>query len=705
MPYHLHHTVSFFNCLNEQLLIELYKKDVVPDNVTALLANSFSVNYPTGEGDKFDTIITCEAKLNLCLLPEHAQDFDDFIVTFADEWKMIAYNDGQLIFVGFLTPGEGRAEFQDKPYDISLGAVDGIGLLKGVPLAKLNGDRFTDVNLIIDYIIAILDQTGLDLNLRLFSNIVEESMEDRTVNPLADTFNQTGLHARTFLKNATEFYDCYTCLERILSQYFCIYQHFGAWTIVRIGELQESVGAKMWYTDYDATGTIIGAQQFLYEPAAVGRDRLIHPVEVGQFISSNFAVKSSRYTFDYNMWPELPTNNKFERGTEFESGPAIDTDDLDNDGDTTEIIGTYKKFTIDDMEQGVVDLFDLPHPAMVATTSKFYRRSVYNQFGTEIQREIVSDTEDLDINHDFWLRTEALPVYLGDKIRIGLSKRFSNDFSGGSTVFTIPAVVYIVSGGNAYYLDNNVGGAQSGTGRWRQAVNLAGQLIIDFAPNQDTTKYGSLSVESLQIPFDGTLYIAFKSDGPSGSTGPLQYLNDFTFDYYPYIAGGYLPVKGDFAQTSQNANLKDKIEEDVYISDSPKKLIQGALYRENLTDLTTPTWRRYSVAETRHFKELGELARFNNNYRRMWKMEGQYDGLKFTPANNATIIEPLSFHRQYSFPDSTKLNGHYFVLVPPLTINYSEGRADMNFVEVLQDGSIDGNNFGDNHIPLQYIFE
>ncbi len=705
MAYHLHHTIDFYNSLNELIHIELHKKDVVPDDVTTLSANSFSVNYPTGEGDKFDPIISCEAKLSISLYSENTEEFDDFIVTLPDEWKIIAYDDSQIVFVGFLTPGEGRAEFQDKPHDISLTAVDGIGLLKGTPLTKDNGDNFTGVNLIIDYVLAILNKTGLGLNLRLFSNIVESSMQDRTQNTQADTFNQTGLHARTFLKNATEFYDCYTCLERLLAEYFSVYQWHGKWVILRVGELQESVGVKIWHTEYNSAGAIVGADQNLYDPGGVGRDRLIHPVEATQFIGSNFAVKSSRYTFNYGVWPEIPTNNKFERGTEFVSGPAIDTDDLDNDGDTTEIIGTYKDYTIDDMEQGVVDLFDLPHPTMVSTTKKFYRRSVFNPFGVEIQREIVSETEDLDINHDFWMRTEGVPVYVGDKIRIGLSKRFSNDFSSGSsTVFTIPAVVYIVAGGNAYYLDNNVGGSQTGTGRWRLAVNLAGQLILDFAPNQNTTKYGSLDVMSLQIPFDGILYIAFKGDGPSSNTGPLQYLNDFSFEYFPFIAGGYLPVKGDFAQTSQNANYKDTIDEEVYISDSPKKVFQGALYRENLTDLTTATWHRYGVTENRQFKEIGELARFNNNYRRMWKIDGQFDGLKFTPANNPTVIEPLSFHKHFTFPDSAKVSGHYFVLVPPLTLNYSEGRADMNFIEVLQDGTTDGNSSGDSHIPLQYIF-
>jgi hypothetical protein len=214
MAYHLHHTVNFYNCLNEKLRVELYKKDIEPDEVTELRAISFSTQYPIGSGGLFETpIIACEAKLVLYLEESDAQDFSDFIVTFPDEWKMVAYNDDQIVYIGFLTPGEGRAEFQDKPYDVMLSAVDGLGLLKGIELTKDDNTNFSGVNLIIDYILAILNKTGLGLNLRLFSNIVEESMQDRTQNTQADTFNQTGLHARTFLKNPTTFYDCYTCLE------------------------------------------------------------------------------------------------------------------------------------------------------------------------------------------------------------------------------------------------------------------------------------------------------------------------------------------------------------------------------------------------------------------------------------------------------------------------------------------------------------
>lgn len=710
MAYYLHHRITFYNCLNEQLLIELYKKDVTPDQVTDLSANSFSVNYPNGEGNKFDTIITSEAKLSLTLYPQDDITFEDLIVTFPDEWKLIAYDDQQVIFVGFLMPGTGRADFQDKPYDLTLSAIDGISLLKGTPLTQDNGDNFTGVNLLIDYVLAILNKTGTALNLQLFSNIVEVTMQDRTQNNQADTFNQTGLHARTFLKNATEFYDCYTCLERILSEYFTIYQYYGKWVILRIGELQDNVGAKIWYTEYNASGTIVGAQQFLYDPAAVGRDRLIHPVEVSQYISSNFAIKSSRYTYNYKVWPELPTNNKFERGTLFAQGNQADIEDMDGDGDVTEIIGTYKDYTIDGWEQGRVNFLNFPNPPMTPIAKKFFRTSVFDTFGAEIRRNVVCETDDVVNDVQFWLRSEPIPVNFGDKFRIGWAKRHDNNFVSTANAAGV-GNAYVVSEDNSrvVVLANNELGVALSTGIWIDGTDpvfgMFGRLIIKYFPGQSSSEWNSLDVTSPPIPFNGTLYIAHVCEPNVSMVGARQYWKDFSFTYYPYTAGGFVPVKADYAQTSQNANYKDTIDEEVYISDSPKKVFQGALYRENLTDLTTNTWHRYGVNEQRHFKELGELVRYNNNYRRMWRMEGQYDGLKFTPAGNATIIEPLSFHRQFSFPDSPLLSGRYFVLVPPLNIDYSEGRANMNFMEVLQDGSIDGNSTGDSHIPLQYVFE
>lgn len=707
MAYHLHHNIDFLNPLNEALHIELHKKDVAPASVTTLLANSFSVQYPTGDGDKFKPpIISCEAKLSLSLYPDNAQTFEDFIVTFADEWKMIAYDDDQVIFVGFLTPGEGRAEFQDKPYDITLSAVDGLGLLKGksVPLTKDDNTNFTGVNLIIDYVIAILNKTGLGLNLRLFSNIVEESMEDRTQNEQADTFNQTGLHARTFLQNPLTFYDCYTCLERILSEYFRVYQWHGKWVILRIGELQTNVGAKIWHTEYDSTGAIVEVNQNMYNPAAVGRDRLIHPVEVSQFIGSNFAVKSSRYTYNYEVWPELPTNNKFERGTIISNstGPVYELDENGDDKIPLNQIGTFQDYFIDDWLFGTFNGTPTPIAQLPALNAGIdfpgWRRSSSNIYGVEFNREIIIEKSTTNTQV---LQSDGIPVFAGDRLSITFDFKLSFNFNDQLNIAAVQVYVIPNSGGAPYWWRDGAGI----TNQWRRNGAAAEAIFVNYIDGNDKTKiYKSTNLESQPIPADGTAYIQLLNVMDDGLTNQAFFRN-FSLTYHPFIAGGYLQIKADYTQTSQSANYKDTIDEDVFISDSPKKLFQGALYRENLTDLTTPTWKRYSVDESRHFKELGELARFNNNYRRMWKIDGQFDGLKFTPSDNATIIEPLSFHRQFYFPDSSILNGHYFALVPPLTINYSEGRAGMNFIEVLEEGSQDGNSTGDTHIPLQYIFE
>jgi hypothetical protein len=703
MAYHLHHNCQFYTPLNENILIELYKKDIEPDEVTTLIANSFAVQYPTGSGGLFDEpIISCEAKLSLYLRVEDTVTFDDFIVTYPDEWKIIAYDDDQVIFVGFMTPGEGRADFQDKPYDISLSAVDGLGLLKGIPLTQDDATNFAGVNLIIDYALAILNKTNLGLNLRLFSNIVEESMQDRTQNEQADTFNQTGLHARTFLTNPITFYDCYTCLQRLLAEYFCIYQHNGKWVILRVGELQTNAGAKIWYTEYNSAGAIVGAAQYLENASAVGRDRLIHPVEVSQSIGSNFAVKSSRYTYNYGVWPELPANNKFERGPIISNsnGPVYEKDE--NGDDTATQIGTFQDYFIDDwtfgsFPTGPTAISNLP-ALSAGIDFPAWRRTSSNIYGVEFNREIMIEKSTTVTQV---LQSAVIPVNAGD--RLGITFDFKLSFNFGDQLNIAAVQVYIKpnSGGAPYWWRDGAGI----TNQWRRNGAAAEAIFVNYFDATDKTKvYKSTSLESQPIPVDGTAYIQLLNVMDDGLTNQTSFRN-FSLTYHPFIAGGYISVKADYAQTSQNANLKDVIDEEVYISDSPKKVFQGALYRENLTDLTTPTWHRYGAIETRHFKELGELSRYNNNYRRMWKIDGQFDGLKFTPADNPTFMEPLSFHRHFIFPDSSLLTGRYFVLVPPLTLNYSEGRADMSFIEVLEDGSDDGNSTGDTHVPLQYIFE
>lgn len=700
MAYHLHHTVTFNNTLNEGLFIELYKKDIEPDEVIALLATGFRCSYQKGEGDKFDPILSLEAILTLWLHDTDPVEFDDFIVTYPDEWKVIAYNDDQIVFVGFLTPGQGRSEFQDKPYEVTLSATDGLGLLKGLPLTNGAGERFTEVNLFIDYVLAILGKTDLGLDLRVYSNITEESMQDRSQNEEADTFNQSALHARTFLKDSIEFYDCYKSLEIILDEYFTLYQWNGRWVILRIGEMQENPGAKIWYTEYNSAGDIIGAAQSNDNAAAVGRDREIHPAEVNQSIGSEFAVKQVRYSYDYTPWPELPTNNNFERG-------AMRSETVNEDGTITRI------YDIDDWSFGGFlfgsDISDLPllDTSLLDGTSDAYKKIIFNQYGVELSREIYVGGENSGTNRNKVLQCDRIPVSEGDKLEINFDfkKTFNSD---GTFQF---AAVYIKPDvgtwpSNRWTLENNNSTLQDGGPLFWLFNNPTFNILsrfYDSSLGDDVGEWSSISLDIPPMPATGDLYFWFYASNPDSNN--FSVYRNLRVTYRPFIAGGHLQVKGDYAQTEQDSTLKDKIDVDVSISDSLKKVLKGTIYRGDLQSLTTPTWHRFNVAETRHFKELGELVRYNNTYRRMWDISGTFSGVKYKPVDNPLVIEPLSFHRHFTFPDSGKLNGRYFMLVPPLNIDYADGSAGLNFVEVLQEESGDGNELGDTHTPIKYIFE
>lgn len=691
MAYYLHHTITFYNPLTEKKVIELYKKDDVPDSATNLKALGFTQTYPNGEGDKFDKIVSCQVKFDILLRESDSIDYDDLIITYTDEWKVIAYTDDVKIFEGFLVPGENLAPMQNKKNKITLTGTDALGLLKGVPLTDVNGDNFVGPNFIIDYLVAIFQKTGLQLPILVFSSWLEDSLPDRAAFPLNDTVNQYGIHARTFLKDPIEFVDCYQALEVIVKEVFSVYQFQGKWVVSNIGEMQQDPGPKRWLTNYDYQGNVLSVQQLDHQPCKIARNNIIFPIDQTAFVGSRFALKYARTSYNYSVWPELPTNNKFDRGDRilpiFGNVYAKDV----NGNDTADQIGTYEGYDIDNWTKG--DFTGSPSavsslPALSAPTGTFARISSYNN-GNEFEREIsISNTG--GSSKASWLQSEAFGVNKGDRfnfnVDVSLSYNYSFPGSNPSPLTLSIAYVYIIANdGSKWSL------------RYRQSTNkidnvwlkagIIQTISVTFQTSDATKKFANISVESPTIPVDGTMYIVLANPNQDTLATPpyIVYFKKFNFEYRPFIAGGYLPVNGDYWQTSQDQNLLDKSDEEIFLSDTPKAVLKGALYQNDLSTLTTKTWRRFGIDESRGFKELANLSRFNHAWRRMWTVEGTFAGLRFTPSNNTTYWEPLSFHRHFFFPDVAKFSGRYFMLVPPLTIDHNAGRFQGKFIECLNE--------------------
>lgn len=694
MAYTEAYTINFKNEQSQEVVATIYKKDGPVVTVENYMATDMELNDRSDGQTKYDsTIIARELTLTLWSEDSDSITWETFIADEHDTWKIIITVDGQYYFHGFITPDEGNSPFQDKPYEVTFRATNGLALLKDTALVKIDGSSFTGSSKLIDYIAAALWQTGVDLPIRIYCNYFnKEETRDRTAGLQYDMFGLFYLEYRTFLKDATNYVSCYDALMIILDK-FCRLEYWnGMWLIKSIAELQYMPGNN-YYTDYNSDGSVIGGTQDLTNHYQIGKAVDIYPINEDQQIYSRFALKTTKTTYNYTPWPEIPRNSKFERGDAIPGATGVVYQTDENGDDTTTAIGTYQDYTIPDWDFGTFN-----NPPLLPGIDSAWRRSSSNQYGVELNREIIiaKSTTNTQV-----LQSEGLPVYVGDRLNITFDFKLSFNFGAQLTIAV--ATVYIVpnTGGNYYFWRDGAGI----TNQWRRNGSAVESINLDYIDGTDHTKiYKSVSLESQPIPVDGTLYIQL-INVMDNNTPNQAFFRNFEFEYKPFVAGGYIQVKGDKWTRSQNKNYPDVADDTVKISDAPKKMLQGALLLET-GELTPPTWYRYGTTnpfESWHFKYLLNLARYNHSYRRMYALDGSFNGLNCAAENDQLNKFPIRFDKRYRVVDMA--DPREFVLVPPLKMDLIKGWINASLVEVrLVSSGADGTQLADN-TSFNYIFE
>lgn len=667
MAYVTYYIAHFHQHLNEELLIQIQRKDGVATPTPEVLdAVDFKRNTEADGDDLYAPILRRNIELVVNLDISNTVTWETFFDQVHDEWRVIVTNDSQHIFTGFMLPDEGLIPFEDRPYDLTIRATDGLALLKDKVLVQPNGTDFHGKYTLIQYVAACLQGTLLELPIKIYSDIFHSSMDDRGDAMENDMFGQAKLDHRTFMKTATEFVSCFEALEIMFKEHFRIYQDYDlttneqVWTIDRIPQYQYVPSAINYYTLYDFDGTNPVGYEDHDNYAEIGKLKLIYKTnEVSR--SGKFAVKSTRHNFFYKVWPELPLNNKFERGALILalSGP------------------NYESYEIDDWEHGIVGAV-APYNLTAPSAARAYTKRTFNIYGIELSREMIMTKE--PGNNQTWLRSEGIDVNEGDKIGISFNEKLSVNITGsGSGGIVIPAVyVYVTDGTNYRFLGDNL---NNDVLRW----DTFASTYIQVRFTRPSSEFSSVNAESPPIPISGTLYYAFHVSG-SLPNGTFVTRTGIEFNYYPYVANGYLPVKGDYVEISQVRNYIDTTENEIFLSDSIIRPIKGCLWRESGLTVTSPTWYRYGLSEIKHYKQLANIGRYNSEYRRFMKFQGTFTSTKASPANDPGLVRPLSFHMTYKFMDLPEQPE--CVLVAPLTIDYKTGWITAIFEEVRRPSGI-----------------
>lgn len=680
MSYGLKYVLEFDNELGQRVTIN-FKKNGYASSSSELTggANVLNISYPDSTeklGER--VVLSMEALIDIRIETTDTVTYEDFIFDSEDEWYIeILLDYTYYLFTGWLVPEEGRVQLKDKPYNITLRATDGLGLLKSKALSDTALVNFDARNFLLEYIVGCTYKANPNINVQIQSNIYETSMLDRSDGTQYDLFAQAMVDAKTFqTDNCKVFENCYAALERMLSGWGMVFQYNGKWQVIRFAEYQPT--HTWYYTEYSPTGTVVTSGLSKIGAASIGKDKIIHAINADQYLSTRFNDKQIKLTFNYRLPDEIVFNSKINCPGDFLSPLSTSTSlayELNG-------WGSY---------QGDMPLGTSTEERADNTVTP-YSRFDYDAFGNEIERYYCVPVDTATDNtglRNFIRNNDDIFVTEGDKIVISLQSRSKLD--RGNTPGAVGILnVSIYDGGNpnssASYWQLHDNG--DGTGSWNNAGGIE-QTWARVTIDKDLTEWESFELTADPIPVDGKLYIRLGTGGFSEAGHELQF-KDIRLDYTPILNGIYRPVHGEY-NLIERAVLGKNDDREILISDTVHKGLRGSIFQDDGESSTNPTWYRQGVSEEMRFSKLAALGLYNLSWRKMQKIEGTFKGFTFYHDEDASDIRLLGMLARYEFSDIG--DGRQFVIIPPFTINVKRGWFSALFLEVYKDSN-DGSQTG-----------
>ena len=207
------------------------------------------------------------------------------------------YRNGVLVWCGYVLPEKYSEPYIAVPYDVSVTASDGLGILKDIPFA-LTGERT-----LFDVIKYCCDQTELSLDFVIFSSLTESSMKkDNSVFPQA-TFDSSAFSGKT----------CYEVLGILMTSLDAfVTECDGKWYVVRYTDLNKD---GYWYSN---SGKLQG--RYSLASLVLGSvDSSLYPIGNMEF-EVEPAYKSVKFISEYETKPSFLQNYDFSGGEKAWSG-------------------------------------------------------------------------------------------------------------------------------------------------------------------------------------------------------------------------------------------------------------------------------------------------------------------------------------------------------------------------------------------------
>ena len=733
MSYGTKFILPFTNDLNE--LYEIYFDVLNYSGTSTMLTGTddvLTLRCTSGDENKLEALLGTEALINIWVDETQPITIVDLIAQHDNDIRVTIFKDEDYatpIFQGFIVVEDNGQPFMDAPFALSVRALDGLGLLKGLDLGDLTGLRYVGTMSVVEWIMQILYKTDQTLNLRVYFNFFETSF-----NQSIGALEQTHLDSITFSSGdafnpspsdptidviATSADDCYTALEKIVRCFRCrLFQENGVWNLVSLYEYLNRSGAS--YKEY-AFGSVsggivavnsVGAGTNLDYSAAIGKDEAIYPTQEDQVIYLKVATKWIKLTYTYDQSQNKLCNQDLSEATR---DAALDQTISSSiiDPSITPVVnlicqgwdaycwnhfnGVYNSGT------GAPNAFPQSSPDHQA-----YIRVVIDTLGYEMQRFMVIEPSTAPT---YMESTADFLIDAGDALKISMDLRTKNGHAGAPG-YGFAYVLMTADDGTFWALNGIEGPGVSSPDANRATWVSVNSLFQNSFSNTPMVQYSGVSGEAANT----WINVATGGYKPAISTvsGRVRvyllnastyndelWIKNISVEITPFLQGSFTALKGDYNYSSGNNNIKQTQSDDVEISDSPKRYFKGALLRPN-GDLCLPAWARMGVSESFRFTQLMERAMFNHLCRMVQKIEGTFKGLVYVPVDDPTIVRPNGFLNRYKFSDSDVPTKEF--ILTSFEKNYGTGESRGVFVETVNDVNADPFISPDTY-QFSYIFQ
>lgn len=528
-------------------------------------------------------------KCTIKFLNSQTVNYETFATGADDSWKVTITINGNPIFIGWLEQNDIEEPFQYQENQvITLTANDGLGNLKHIRLVNFDGSIINNLYLegtrLIDYIARSLYRTGHQLNINVINNLREEN-NPSSGDDAGNFYSICNVLPKTFEDGINECINCYEVLERILGHDCFLTQAKGEWWIVRVTELRQDFDTYITVFDYQGQYQSFGSVTS-FEKAIGLKDTDNTPFTESPDATAYFSGatttrlilrpnKSEKLIFKYEYPEEIPCNIDFTRGDFI--------DDLPNEDDENGISRTVKSYDLDcwSMQRG------FPEHTPISNDSNVYIKRLFNDDGIELQKYVVITSPTTgDVNAPY-IQSEGIPIDVKDKLNISVDFRFPDEITSGGGFFKI---MYIVISGDdgSWWIHGRDEPGNSAEPIWYDTsgftVNTAlGEQGFNFATSVNDTDWQTQTFETKPAPVSGTLYIWLhgmnQEDSDSFDDVDIYYSN-LRVEYIPFIDGTYQKFTGQsYKALRPDDKYKRDLEEQIYITNAPKKLMKGALMK------------------------------------------------------------------------------------------------------------------------------